>query len=298
MTHNQAMLQTQLQQMMKDTKSIFGYVAPPKLSNNNRKNESHSSKKKHTSSKPKKSQRPKPLVYKVLVPEPEGLNAAECAALRAIAHIFDPDLTCVIKDDKTVLIIQYLKDILSNYSTHELRASIPEHSNDQDDSDFEAEKDAIDLEDTDDEDEEETIDEKEFKDFIVDDDDDIDEGDEEGDEEGEGDEVEEEEETEEPSVLKRNKKKIMNESKEEEETEEPSVLKKNNKKIMNESEEEEQGISKEEEAEMKKTPEQEEISLNKKIFKKEEVQKTQKKPPKTKSLFEWMQQNANKKSKK
>ena len=62
--------------------------------------------------------------------------------------------------------------------------------------------------------------------------------------------------------------------------------------------EEEQGISKEEEAEMKKTPEQKEISLNKKIFKKEEVQKTQKKPPKTKSLFEWMQQNANKKSKK
>ena len=121
MTHNQAMLQTQLQQMMKDTKSIFGYVAPPKLSNNNRKNESHSSKKKHTSSKPKKSQRPKPLVYKVLVPEPEGLNAAECAALRAIAHIFDPDLTCVIKDDKTVLIIQYLKDILSNSDWYTLQ---------------------------------------------------------------------------------------------------------------------------------------------------------------------------------
>ena len=32
MTHNQAMLQTQLQQMIKDTKSAYGYVAPPKPS--------------------------------------------------------------------------------------------------------------------------------------------------------------------------------------------------------------------------------------------------------------------------
>lgn len=259
MTYNQAMLQTQLQQIMKDTKSIFGYVAPPKQQTS-RKSNSNESKKPFFSKKKQhqKTQRPKPVIYKVRVPEPQGLNAAECAALRATAHIFDPDLTCEIKEDKANLLLQYLRDILTNYNTSELRASIPEHSNDLDDSDAEAEKDAINLEDTDDEDEEDNIDEKEFKDFIVDDDEE-DEGDAEGDD-AEGDETE------------------GNEGDDVEEEENDIAVK-----------------QEEETATIKKDVDESSIVKKEEPIKKEI--KVETKPRKTKSLFEWMQNSTSKKSK-
>ncbi len=140
---------------------------------------------------------PKKLVYKVLVPEPVGLTPVECASIRALVHIVDPEITGIVSDDKWILLVNYWKELIAKYNTEALRASIPEQSTPPEDSDEEAERTGINLDETDDEeDDNERENPEEFKGFIAPDDEDEEEEGDEGEEDEceEGDEEVEEEE--------------------------------------------------------------------------------------------------------
>lgn len=180
-------------------------------------------KKQKTRTEPIKKQ-----VYKVLVPEPQGLNAAECASIRALVHIVDPNVTGIVSDEKWTSLLNYWKELISKYNTQALRASIPEQGTQAEDSDEEAERNGINLEETDNEDEGDDDEEEdaELKAFIAPEDE---SGEEEGDE-GEEDEFVEEGETEQDQETKKNK---MNQEQEEE------VEKKTKKPRINMEEEEE-----------------------------------------------------------
>ncbi len=191
-------IQSQIQTILANQQTKLTFALPPKKIN------------KRPNKKPQKPIKPSPpkkLAYKVLVPEPIGLSPAECASLRALVHVIDPEIKGELPIEKWNLFITYWQELIAKYNTAPLRASIPEQAKHDEDSDEEAERTGISLDETDDEadvnDEDET---EEFKDFIASEgefEDEDDEGD-----EGEEDEYEEEEEEE---VTDNSKKRNNNE---------------------------------------------------------------------------------------
>ncbi len=194
-------IQLQIQTILANQQTKLTFALPPKKINK---------KPNKKPQKPIKPSPPKKLAYKVLVPEPIGLSPAECASLRALVHVIDPEIKGELPMEKWNLFIKYWQELIAKYNTAPLRASIPEQAKHDEDSDEEAERTGISLDETDDEadvnDEDEN---EEFKDFIASEGEIEDEGDE-GDE-GEEDEYEEEEE----EVIKEEDSKKRNNNEEE-----------------------------------------------------------------------------------
>ncbi len=222
-------LQTQLRMMLENQKQKLRFVPPPKKIT-----------KKQTKLTPIHKSKPKKIPYKVLVQEPIGLLPSECASLRALVHIIDPEIKGELPNEKWELIISYWKDLILKYNTIALRASIPEQATHEEDSDEEAERTGINLDETDNEADEDAEDGKdEFKDFIASEDDD------EGDDEQEGDEGEEDEYEEEEDE---NNKQANNEKKRNHEEEENEIKEKDE----NETKKKKPKIVMEEELEIQK----------------------------------------------
>jgi hypothetical protein len=83
---------------------------------------------KHTEKKPKEE----PLIPPNIA-IPKELLPQECAALRAIVHVFDPDVTATITPQKCNAIIAYLQEYITKYNTQSLRNLIPEQAGDNSD---------------------------------------------------------------------------------------------------------------------------------------------------------------------
>jgi hypothetical protein len=103
-------------------------------------NKSHKKAKKH---KPKIEPEPEPEIVIPNIDIPPHLLPQEAAALRGLVHVFDPEITGVISEERLQDMIFYLKEYITKYNTIELRNEIPEQAGAPSDDEETIEEEAI-----------------------------------------------------------------------------------------------------------------------------------------------------------